>query len=366
MRILHLSYAAVSDYSDPEKWLARLYFFTVMLEKMAEYAEVLSVHCIKYEGVLERKGVHYHFLKKRKSQIRFPFRIHRYIGKLQPDIVIVHGLIFAWQVLWLRLQLGRSVKLVLVHHSERPLKWHRFFFQTLADKFISAYFFTSHALGQRWVDAGLIRDPSKIHEVMIGSSVFFPYDRLLSQKHTRVNGSFLYLWIGHLDVNKDPFTLISGFKLFVKDQPEAKLYMIFQGDQLREQVRLLVNSCKQIVMVGKVSHRDLLYWYNSVDFIISTSHYEGGGIAVCEAMSCGCVPILTNIPSFLMMTGPGEVGLVFAAGNITGLHTALVESRNLDLDVARKKVLLRFQRALSNEVIVKKMIRVFLSLNDGR
>ena len=79
-----------------------------MLEKMAEYAEVLSVHCINYEGVLERNGVHYHFLKKRQSQIRFPFRIHRYIGKLQPDIVIVHGLIFPWQVLWLHLQLGKA------------------------------------------------------------------------------------------------------------------------------------------------------------------------------------------------------------------------------------------------------------------
>ena len=326
------------------------------------YAQVKSIHLINYSGVLERNGVEYHFLKKRNWQILFPFQIHRYLQKLEPDIIVVHGLIFPWQILWLRSQLGSSVKLVLVHHAEKPLRDHKRLLQKLADTMIAAYFFNSMGLAQMWMEAGLIKNNSKIHEVMIGSSVFYPIDRSLSKTKTQVQGSGIYLWVGSLDENKDPITLVSAFRLFVKFHPQKKLYLIYQQDDLLEKVKSLITGCDQIVLIGKVKNEELSYWYNSVDYIISTSHYEGGGTAVCEGMSCGCIPILTKIPSFMMMTDYGKCGLLFTPGDVGDLCNALFKSLTLDLPEERKKVLGHFGEKLSNEAIVQKMMRVFKSI----
>ena len=103
------------------------------------------------------------------------------------------------------------------------------------------------------------------------------------------------------------------------------------------------------------------YWYSSADFIISASHYEGSGVAVCEAMSCGCIPILTNIQSFRKMTGPGpqgsvsKCGLLYEPGDDEGLLKILLQTDTLNMEEERNKVLQQFNTELSFEAIAKKI-----------
>ena len=111
-----------------------------------------------------------------------------------------------------------------------------------------------------------------------------------------------------------------------------------------------------INLVGKVEHDDLKYWYNSADFIVSSSHYEGSGIAVCEGLSCGCIPVLTNIPSFRMMTDHGLIGALYEAGNEDSLIDAFIKVNNLDQALQKKMVLETFNRKLSFDAISKKII----------
>ncbi len=49
-------------------------------------------------------------------------------------------------------------------------------------------------------------------------------------------------------------------------------------------------------------------YYNSADYFVLGSHYEGSGFSLVEAMSCGVIPIVTDIPSFRMMTNNGKIG----------------------------------------------------------
>ena len=85
---------------------------------------------------------------------------------------------------------------------------------------------------------------------------------------------------------------------------------------------------------------------------------------MCEAMSCGCIPILTKIPSFMMMTGYGKVGLNFDPGDTHQLCRTLERSTTLDLSLERKKVLEHFREELSNEATVDKMMQVFRGLKE--
>jgi len=363
MRIVYLTYAPVAGYDNPEAWLKRIDFYAVQLEAMAPFGEVKSIHLINYKGILIRNNVEYHFLRLKKWRLIFPFGLHRYVSDLKPDVVMIHSMSYPWQVLWLYIKLGRKIRLWAIHHAEPPLCFPKSLFQKLADRFIQGYFFASVGLGKMWTDSGQIKNTDKIYEVMEASSVFCPMDKEAARRRTKVMGRNIYLWVGRLDKNKDPITLIKAFHHFLSDQEETVLYMIIhQHEELLDEVSDLLTVTpgisKRIILVRGVSHENMLYWFNSVDFIVSTSHYEGSGVAVCEGMSCGCIPILTNIPSFSMMTQYGEIGLLFEAGDVVGMYNALQRSRMLNLKEQRQKVLSQFKENLSCEAISRKMAEV--------
>jgi glycosyltransferase involved in cell wall biosynthesis len=356
MKITYISYVHIADYHDPDAWLKKLDFYTRQLEAMTPFAEVVSIHNIQYEGVLVRNKVEYHFLKNSKSQLMMPVGLHRYVKKLGADVIIVHGLCFPVQVLMLRIQLPAK-KIFAIHHAEKPFRFPKKVMQRLVDRFITGYFFASAELGKMWVDDGLIASQQKVHEVMEVSSVFYP---------TRSNNDLIsiasnYIWVGRLDENKDPLTLVNAFVRFLRHSSESKLYLIYREGHLRSEIEELIieNKCNdRIVVIEDVVHDDLLDYYNQAAFVISTSHYEGSGTAVCEGMSCGCIPILTNIPSFRMMTSNGEMGLLFYPADVQGLYNALLRSQKIDKVKERGKVLNQFREKLSCEAITEAMLKI--------
>lgn len=362
MRIIHLSYNVPKPaYTDPEAWLKRISFSVGVMESMSQYGEIIGIYHIHHKGVLRKNGVTYHFPGYNRWQLLLPFQFNRYVSKLLPDVVIVHGLIFPWQVIMLRLQIGKHLKIIAQHHAERPLRDIRQYFQRWADRYIGAYLFASTEQGQHWVDQGQVKEVSKIKEVMGTSSFFFPMEKQVARMKTKVKGEKTFLWVGGLDANKDPLVVVRAFKKFTIDNAGASLYMIYQSFELLEELRSFVNTASltsKIHLVGKVENLDLQYWYNSADFIISSSHYEGSGIAVCEAMSCGCIPILTNIPSFRMMTANGSIGILYDVGNVDALVSALQKSIQLNQEVVREKVLERFRNELSFEANARKIMQV--------
>jgi len=251
---------------------------------------------------------------------------------------------------------------VVQHHSETPLRHYKSVLQKIADRFVAAYFFPSLEQARPWISKGQIKSIEKVHEVMEVPSVFHPVDRELARSITKVVSSTVYLWVGRLDENKDPITMIKAFIPFARDYASVSLYIIYQRDELIDQVKKLLVEAPdisgRIFLVGKVEHDQLLYWFNSTDFIISTSHYEGMGVAVTEAMSCGCIPVLSDIPSFRRMTNDAECGLLFKAGDVTGLRTMLNMSLTMNSSVQREKTLAQYRNNLSAEAISNKMLSV--------
>jgi glycosyltransferase involved in cell wall biosynthesis len=362
MKIVATSYVNTSAFTRPEAWLDRISFYTGILEQLAKQHEVNSIEQINYNGKLKRNGVVYHFLNFKKPKLYFPFGLHRYIKRLGPDVMLVNGLIFPLQVIQLRWMLGKKIKIIMLHRAEKPSHGKMKMLQQMADRHIQAYLFASHEMGREWITRGIIASEKKIFEVMEASSSFHVMDRKEAVAVTKLQGSPVYLWVGRLDANKDPVTVVKAFKEFLHYQPSACLYMIHQTDELLGEVKKLSGEAKNIHLAGRVEHEDLRYWYNSSDFIISGSHYEGSGIAVCEAMSCGCVPVITNIPSFRMMTGRGRCGLLYEPGNEKELLEALLKTREMDMEKEKQKVTEQFKEELSFESIAGKIQNVIASL----
>jgi hypothetical protein len=155
VKIIHVSYRqARPSYSDPQRWISFISFFTGILECLSRHAEVIAIHHIAYKGSLSLNGVTYHFPKLRRWELTFPIRLNAFIGKLRPDVVVVHGLLFPWQILMLRCQLPGGVAIIAQHHAERPLKNIRKLIQQVADRYVGAYLFASMPAGLQWARMG--------------------------------------------------------------------------------------------------------------------------------------------------------------------------------------------------------------------
>lgn len=366
MRIVNVAYRSFPEHNDPIKWIDGFRLHYGIWETIATRQEVIFLESIDYTGAIERRGVKYLFRKRTNTESRWPFRLNREIAALEPDVVMIHSLMFPVQVILLRLQLGKKVKIVVQHHAEQafrhPLKkW----VQYLTDRCVQAYFFTSEGLATPWIQAGLVRK-NKVREIMEVSSVFQQEDKIQARKATNMKGTSDYLWVGHLNANKNPLLVVQSFIRFISEAPvDARLYMIFQSDALLPDIKQLLAQYpvaeQHVHLVGKVPHAQLQSWFSAADFIISSSYYEGSGVAVCEGMSCGCIPVLTDIPSFRFMTG-GNCGFLYEAGNENALLKALQQSYKTDRQSAEQATLRQYRDHLSFEAIAVKIQDVLSSL----
>jgi len=364
MKIISVGYIKTEEFDNPHDWLKRISFYTGVLEELARHHDVLSIERINFQGVHRQKGVTYHFIRLKRKVTLFPWQMHRFIKKQCPDVVLVHGFIFSLQIIQLRWALGKGVKIIVQNHGEKPSSGTRNFLQRIADRYISAYLFTSAEMGMEWVEKGIIGGKEKIAEVMEVSAAFSDIEE--KNENTSIPGSPVFLWVGRLNANKDPETVVKAFSSFLSFQPLAKLYMIYQEEDLLHQVREIINSNDKAVgaiqLIGQIPNWQLQEWYSKADFFISGSHYESGGVAVCEAMSCGCIPILTDISSFRKITGSGKCGLLYEAGNDKALLNILLQTQKMDLHQEKTKVLQQFREELSFEAIAGKINQVLYSL----
>jgi glycosyltransferase involved in cell wall biosynthesis len=353
MRFVFLTYHYTADIDNPTDWYHRIAPYVGSLEELAKKHEVIRVEQINYEGETVHEGVRYIFRDFGKKKNLFPRALHRFVQSLQADIVFVNGLHFPLQFIQLRRLLGPSTVLIWQHHAEQPFRGIKKIFQRLASHKADAILFASMDLGMTWIRKGNINDEKKLHEVMEVSSRFSPWEKAMQGKTGSPHP--LYLWVGRLEKNKDPITVVEGFKKFLAICPGAKLQMIFQSDELLPEVKKISGEEQAIEMLGAVAHHGLENYYNNADFFISGSHYEGSGAAVCEAMSCGCIPILTNIDSFRAMRGNAGCGLLYKAGDSDSLLAELKRSLSLDIYVEKQKTLQQFREHLSFPAIAHKI-----------
>jgi glycosyltransferase involved in cell wall biosynthesis len=240
----------------------------------------------------------------------------------------VQGLVFPLQVLLLKLFLNKDCIVLAQHHGERPFKNRvKKTLQAYADKAINGYLFTATGNAEMWVNADIIANKAKCHQVLEAATFFTRIDKAEAIKTTGMDGSVNFLWVGRLNENKDPITVLNAFGIYASKNPGVRLYMIYQdGKLLPEVVSIIKESAalaNSITLVGKTEHSELPNWYSAADYLLSGSHREGSGYALIEAMACGCVPVVTDIPPFKAITNAGMYGYFYTPGDTQALYLLL-------------------------------------------
>jgi len=317
---------------------------------------------LNYEGLEKIDGVQYAFFKSNNSFFHIPFKTHKYIKQQQPDVVLVQGFVFPVQVIALRLKLGRRVKIIIQHHGEKPFTGIKKYFQKMACRCTDAFLFTARGNAMPYIESGLITNKERCFDVLEASTFITRQNRQGSKKLLGITGEDNFLWVGRLDANKDPLTVLQGFEKYLHYNPAAKLFVIYQEEDLLPQVKQMIEESTLLTaavrLVGKVDHTMLGYWYSAVDFYISGSHKEGSGYALIEAMACGCIPVITNIPSFKTITSGGLLGVLYEKGNTDALLSAMLKTRDINRNEMSSAIINYFREHLSFKGIAEDMYAV--------
>jgi glycosyltransferase involved in cell wall biosynthesis len=318
--------------------------------------EIHSYNNTRFNDTTAYKNILWNFLNL--NSFFNLLKLSRIINREKHSIVFLHGFNSPIQALILRTFLDKQIKLVVQHHAEKPyLNSFKGFIQKLAYRNLSAYVFATKALATQYIQKKIINEGGRIEEIMEGSTLFQLKDKQACRKALNLNDEKIFLWVGRLDVNKDPLTALKAFKAYKEQGANFKLYLFYHSASLEKEVTDYVSRnilSEHVILRGKVPHEELETWYNAADFFISASHYEGSGYALCEAMACGCVPIASSIPSFRMMTDEGRIGKLFEAGNSNDLLAKLVEVEQINFNDARLSVRDQFANHLSFRAISEK------------
>lgn len=372
MRFLQVTFTFDASIPAPAALLDRYRTLTDWNEAIAATgASVTSLQAFHTDASLVRNGIEYVFCggpdRWRRSQA-----LAAAAARIEPDLVHVNGLDAVGDMWWLRRQLPAHTAVVMQDHggAPPPLRSWRGRARRAAMRAADAFLFTSVEQGLVWVRSGAIPAADLVHAVPEAGSRFTPVARDEARAESQVRGDPALLWVGRLDANKDPMTVLDGFVRFAERRPQATLTMAYQGGPLAPDVARRVEESpalsRSVRLAGEVPHDSLPAWYSAADLFVLGSHYESCGFALMEACACGCVPVVTDIAPFQAITGCGHIGAHWPAGDAAGLVDALSSAAARDPDVERRRVRQHFEDHLSWDAVGRRARAIYDAVVAGR
>jgi len=360
----------ISFFSDPQgRSAAQLLNEWPTLVDVAESAaksgsDVSVVQASAQSEHLERNGVHYHFLPfdDASSRNAYSAAYRGLLRSLAPDVYHVHGLDFPQQVQSLA-ELSSGVPIILQDHASRPPRiWRR----TSARRGMSVaagVAFCSLDQARPFTTAGLIGASTKVYEIPESTSRFAPGNRDEARRVIGIVGDPAVLWVGHLDANKDPLTVLGGISAAMRELPQLRFYCCFGQAPLLRAVQSRIASDTRlrdrVHLLGRLPHERIELAMRAADIFVLGSHREGSGYSLIEALACGLPPAVTDIPSFRSLTKAGSVGELWPCDDSGALSKALLAIAQRGGSEHRAAVRGHFERELSSNALGVKLTAMY-------
>jgi glycosyltransferase involved in cell wall biosynthesis len=365
--------AQVSFFVDPERRPAeRLLEDWHSLADVADCAaatgvDVRVVQAHWCDETIDRNGVRYDFVGvgPRAGGTTLDARFAAAVARAGADAWHVHGLGFAREVLGLRELVPRAPILLQDHADRLPHLWRRGIWRrgvAAAD----AVSFCAHAQAVPFQRAGLLAAHVRVFEIPESTSTFTPGDRAAARAATGLGGDPCILWVGHLDANKDPLTVLAAVSAAAAELPGLTLWCCFGSEPLGAEVRAAVaNDARlreRVHLLGRVPHARVQELMRAADILVLGSHREGSGYSVIEALATGLSPVITDIPSLRALTGGGAIGGLWQAGQSQDCTRVLLRvARELDA-ASRVRVRAHFDALLSHRALGERLRHAYESL----
>lgn len=368
MRIAQIGFYRDPADRTPEELLDAWPTLPDVAESVARAGTRVSViQSSRHSRYLRRNEVDYHFLPLMGGRWQLPSQetFAALIRGMAPEVLHVHGLGFPDEVL-LMAEAAPGIPILLQDHANRPPPWWRRSVWKRCARAVAGIAFCQRQQARPFIEAGVLARDAAVYEIPESTSRFVPADREAARRNTGVAGDPALLWVGHLDVNKDPLTVLDGIAAAAGRLPGLQLWCCFGTAPLLRQVRRRIASDRvldgRVHLLGPVPHAQVEQLMRAADFFVSGSHRESTGYALIEALACGLPPLVTDIPSFRALTADGAVGQLWQAGDAASLCSALSRMSAHAAPADRAAVRQHFERELSFEALGRRLTAVYADL----
>ncbi|MBO9766711.1 MULTISPECIES: glycosyltransferase family 4 protein [Xanthomonas] len=329
LHVAHLNLVPTPDGLSAEQVFAQWPSLADIAEAVASAGVQVSViQASALDIRLRRAGVDYRFadLHQRGSAVRAR-TLAALLHEIAADVLHVHGLEFAGDARRLA-RLLPQLPILLQDHANRPPRWWARRVWRARYAAAAGIAFTSLELAQPFVRARLFGRSTQLFAIPESSSRFTAGDRLQAREQTRVHGDPCVVWIGHFSPAKDPLCVLDAVAMAARLLPGLRLWCVFDQAPLLAQVQQRLRADPRLAgcvhLLGKVEHARVQELLRAADVFVSASHAESCGYAALEAYACGCLPLLTAIPSFRALSDDGAVGELWPVGDASALSELLL------------------------------------------
>ncbi len=322
------------------------------------------------EETLREGGVDFHFIPPADPGVPLTRSraFTRLLTQLAPDLVHVHGLGFPREVRDLRAMAPRLPILLQDHANRVPRFWKRGAWRRALQQ-CTAVTFCARTQADAFRVAGLLPRHVEVFQIPESTSVFEPGDAAAARARTGVHGDPAVLWVGHLDANKDPLTILDGIAIARRALPGLQLWCCFGSAPLAAAVEArnagdaVLRDC--VHLVGRVPHEHVEWLMRSADLFVLGSHREGSSFSMIEALATGLTPVFSDIPSLRALTGDAAVGAMFPCGDAPACAEALLRAARSLQPGSRALVRAHFERHLSHRAIGLQFAAAYARISGG-
>jgi glycosyltransferase involved in cell wall biosynthesis len=288
---------------------------------------------------------------------------------LAPDVIHVHGLGFPREVVGLR-RLAPRTPILLQDHADRAPRLFRRAAWRRGIAAASGISFCASAQAEPFRRAGVLGSETRIFEIPESTSAFVPGDQAAARAATGLYGDPAVLWVGHLDANKDPLTVLEGVSAAARDLPGLQLWCCHATAPLLPAVQVHIAGDSRlrdrVHLLGRVPHEQIELLMRAADLFVLGSHREGSSFSLIEALATGLAPVVTDIPSSRALTGDGRAGALWPCGDPRALGEALRSVTATLGPHTRLAMRAHFDAQLSSAAIGRKFCAAYAGLAGER
>jgi glycosyltransferase involved in cell wall biosynthesis len=364
MRVVQANFVRPRDHADPERLLDE---WPTLIDVAATVAEagvdVTLIQSFPRNAVIQSRGVTCCFVKEAVlpgfATGLSPWRLARAAAAIEPGVIHVNGLDFPGHT---RAMCGTGIPVMVQDHASRAggrrlrRRW------GLAK--VAGAAFTDVAQAQPFVDEGSLPTSVPIFSVPESSTHFTPGDQAQARATTGLHGDPAVLWVGRLDSNKDPLTILDAVEIGAAELPGLQLWCCYHEQPLLADVMARIAGSEtlrdRVHLLGRVPHEKIELLCRATDLFMLGSHREAAGYALLEALACGTIPVVSDIPPFRRLVG--NVGVLAPVGDAPSFAAGLVKASRASGTKRRRQVVEHFAASLSFKALGQQLRDVYSAL----
>jgi len=203
---------------------------------------------------------------------------------------------------------GKARKIATIHdviHEIHPEWFSPHFIKTAREAIKSADFIITDSVNSKHdliKYYALSEEKIKVIPLGIDRNIFKKIEDKESLKHLRVKYGLphnYFLCVGPIEPRKNIENFLAAYSKIIKPKmPEHKIVLVGRKNAYIEEIINRHNLSEDVIITGVVGQNDIVGIYNLAAVLVHPSLYEGFGMQVLEAMTCGC-PVVTSDSSSL-------------------------------------------------------------------